>query len=87
METTLTFAINTDHLVDEMAQCDPYLFQELHYDRQAVKQAVETLLRILIVSTKPIISQDALSEDKVDVPHVPPSEEEPTAPDSCIWFS
>lgn len=86
METTLTLDINTDYLVDEIAQRDPHFFQELHYDRQAVKQAIETLLHILMMPSDPIIPRNAPTGYKGDVFHLPPPKEEDITPDSSIWL-
>lgn len=88
METILTLDINTDHLVDELAQRNPHLFQELHYDRHTVKQAVETLLRVMVLHVVPIESETGrgLLPNEAPDEHTPVNEEPITPPDSCIWL-
>ena len=86
METTLTFDIDTDHLVDEVAQRDPHLFEELHYDLQAVKQVIETLLRILILPSDLVVPPSASPDGELSVFHLPQASRESTAPDSSVWL-
>lgn len=73
-----------DRLVDEIAQYDPHLFQELHYDRQAVKDALKAVLHVVAtygIPAEPEANRHFPNESHYDLPH-----EIVTTPDSCIWM-
>ena len=84
METTQSFNTTMDRLVDEIAQYDPRLFQELHYDRQAVKHALKSVL--CVVATYGILAEPEADWRVPDEPEDDAAHQTLNTPDSCIWM-
>jgi hypothetical protein len=84
METIQSLDTMMDYLVDETAQHDPQLFRELHCDRQAVRHALEVVLRLVATHKIPAEPEEhprLPDKDGYDLPT-----KASVTPDSCIWM-
>ncbi len=73
-----------NQLVDEIAQYEPRLFRELHYDRQAVKKVLAAVLHVVAthgIPAEPEAHLPLRDESRYDSPN-----EALMTPDPCIWM-
>ncbi len=84
METNQSPDTMMNQLVDEIAQHDPRLFRELQCDRQAVRHALEVILRRVATHEIPAEPEGYLRLP--DKPGYDPTDEASMTLDPCIWM-